>query len=122
MGIDFLPDKPIYQQLIDKIIGEIIKGTLQSGDKLPSVREYAVEVGVNANTMQRVYKELEQMQITETRRGQGSFVTNDQVQLVNLREQMKEQLVTSFIQNVKALGFTTDEMMAVFEKRSGDND
>lgn len=122
MGIDFLPDKPIYQQLIDKIIGEIIKGTLQSGDKLPSVREYAVEVGVNANTMQRVYKELEQMQITETRRGQGSFVTNDQVQLVKLREHMKEQLVTSFIQNVEALGFTAHEIITVFEKRSVDND
>ena len=107
MGIDFLPDKPIYQQLIDLITGEIIRGTLKPGEKLPSVRDYAVEAGVNANTMQRVYKELEQMEITETKRGQGSFVTEDEVKIAMLRNEMKEQLVTSFIQSVEALGFTT---------------
>lgn len=122
MSIDFLPDKPIYQQLIDRILGDIMRGTLAAGEKLPSVREYAVEVGVNANTMQRVYKELEQMEITETRRGQGSFVTEDQKKILALRDEMKEQLVTTFLQNVAAFGFTTDEIVKCLQERGGEND
>lgn len=119
MGIDFSPDKPIYQQLIERITGDIIRGTCQPGEKLPSVREYAMEAGVNANTMQRVYKELEQMKITETKRGQGSFVTSDIERIDELRDEMKEQLVQSFIQNIEALGFSTSEMMDYLQKRGG---
>lgn len=122
MGIDFLPDKPIYQQLIERITGNIIRGTYLPGEKLPSVRDYAVEAGVNANTMQRVYKELEQMEITETKRGQGSFVTEDEVKIALLRDEMKEQLVMSFIQNVEALGFTTSEMVDYLQERGVNHD
>ena len=122
MGIDFLPDKPIYQQLIERITGDIIRGTLKPGEKLLSVREYAIEAGVNANTMQRVYKELEQMEITETKRGQGSFVTEDIKKIFELRDEMKEQLALSFIQNVEALGFLTSEMVDYLQKRGGNND
>lgn len=122
MGIDFLPDKPIYQQLIERITGDIIRGTLLPGEKLLSVREYAVEVGVNANTMQRVYKELEQMEITETKRGQGSFVTEDVEKIAALRSEMKEQLVTSFIQSVEAFGFTTDEILNYLQERGEKHD
>ncbi|MBE1553256.1 GntR family transcriptional regulator [Sporosarcina limicola] len=116
MGIDFLPDKPIYQQLIDRIMGDIIRGMLKPGEKLLSVRDYAIEAGVNANTMQRVYKELEQMEITETKRGQGSFVTEDVEKIALLRNEMREQLVTSFIQNVEALGFSKDEMVLYLQE------
>lgn len=122
MGIEFLPDKPIYQQLIDRITGDIIRGSLKPGEKLLSVRDYAMEAGVNANTMQRVYKELEQMEITETKRGQGSFVTEDEVKIARLRDNMKEQLVTSFIQSVEELGFTTTEIVQHLQERGGEND
>lgn len=122
MGIDFLPDKPIYQQLIERITGDIIRGTLKPGEKLLSVRDYAIEAGVNANTMQRVYKELEQMEITETKRGQGSFVTEDIKKIFELRDEMKEQLALSFIQNVEALGFSTSEMVDYLRKRGGNDD
>ena len=90
------------------------------GEKLPSVRDYAVQAGVNANTMQRVYKELEQMEITETKRGQGSFVTEDIRKISGLRDEMKEQLIASFIQNIEALGFTTAEMVDYLTKRGGE--
>ena len=89
---------------------------------MPSVREYAVEAGVNANTMQRVYKELEQMEITETKRGQGSFVTENEEKIFMLRNEMKEQLVTSFLQSVEALGFTTSEMIQHLQERGGKDD
>lgn len=111
MAIDFSADKPIYQQLIDRITGEIIRGHVKPGDKLPSVREYAVEVGVNANTMQRVYRELETMGITETKRGQGTFVTEERIRLEQLRDEVKKDLVQSFLTNIESLGFTKKEII-----------
>lgn len=118
MGIDFSPDKPIYQQLIERITGDIIRGALLPGTKLPSVREYAVQVGVNANTMQRVFKELEQMGMTETRRGQGSFVTENEEKIDEMRQEMKEHLTTSFLQNIEALGFSAEEMIIYLQEWS----
>lgn len=119
MSIDFLPNKPIYQQLIERISGDIIRGVLQPGAKLPSVREYAVTAGVNANTMQRVYRELDLMGISETKRGQGTFVTEDETRLEELRSTMKENLIASFIHNAEALGFTKDEMIVSLQRHSG---
>lgn len=118
MTMDFMKDKPIYQQLVDRICGDIIRGSLKPGDRLPSVREYAVEAGVNANTMQRVYKELEHMEVTETKRGQGTFVTENQQCLHELREKMKHGLVDHFIRNMESLGFTQQEMVEALQLRS----
>lgn len=117
MSFDFLPDKPIYQQLIDRITGDLIRGAIRPGEKLPSVREYAMEAGVNANTMQRVYKELEGMGITETKRGQGTFVTEDEERLHLLREEMKARLADDFLRDIEALGFTREEMAAYMTGR-----
>ena len=122
MGMDFLPDKPIYQQIIESIIGNIISGTLSPGDKLPSVRDYAVQVGVNANTMQRVFKELEQMEVTETKRGQGSFVTENVQQIEYLRQQVKEDLAKSFLQSIETYGIDINEMIEDLRKRSARSD
>ena len=116
MGIDFDKDKPIYHQLIDRLAGDIIRGVRKPGDKLPSVREYAIEVGVNANTVQRVYKEMEAMELTETRRGQGSFITEDEVRLSQLRDSKKTDLVKSFISNVEAYGFSKVEIMELVRR------
>ncbi|WP_441007548.1 GntR family transcriptional regulator [Thalassobacillus devorans] len=109
--MDFKPDKPIYQQLIDKVSSEIIRGERNAGDKLPSVREFAVETGVNANTMQRVYREMEQQGIVETKRGQGTFVTEDLERLQKLRTEMKQLYIEAFVQDMSELGFTLDEMV-----------
>lgn len=117
MTMDFSRDKPIYSQLVDRICGELIKGTIRLGDKLPSVREYAIESGVNVNTVQRVYKELEAMDLTETRRGQGTFITSDEERLITLREEMMQQLADTFLTSVEALGFSKEEMIHVLQKR-----
>ena len=122
MSIDFLPDKPIYQQLIDRITGGIIRGNVKPGEKLPSVREYAVEVGVNANTMQRVYKELEMMGISETKRGQGTFVTDNETRLQQLRDEVKEGLVESFLNSIESLGFSKKEMIEFIQTRERGED
>ena len=113
MTQDFLKDKPIYLQLVERICGDVLKGNLKPGDKLPSVREYAIETGVNVNTVQRVYKELETLELTETKRGQGTFMTTNN----QLREDMKEQVATQFITAIQSLGFSTEEMLEVLKKK-----
>lgn len=120
MTVDFTRDKPIYTQLVEKICGDIISGKRQLGDKMPSVREYALEVGVNVNTVQRVYKELEQMELTETKRGQGTYITNDSAKVDNLREQMKEKIVDQFLHNVEEFGFTKQEILEQLQRHGGD--
>ena len=117
MTQDFLKDKPIYLQLVERICGDVLKGNIKPGDKLPSVREYAIETGVNVNTVQRVYKELETLELTETKRGQGTFMTTNEQRINQLREDMKEQVATQFITAIQSLGFSTEEMLEVLKKK-----
>ncbi|KGX83668.1 GntR family transcriptional regulator [Pontibacillus marinus] len=122
MTIDFQRDKPIYQQLLDRLSSEIVRGDRKPGDKLPSVRDYAIETGVNPNTMSRTYKELEVMGIAETRRGQGTFVTEDEERLEQLRNEMKTKHTESFVSQMKDLGFSIDEMIEELkENKEGDS-
>ncbi|MER2127929.1 GntR family transcriptional regulator [Solibacillus sp.] len=119
MTIDFAKDRPIYLQLVESICGDIIKGKLQSGDKLPSVREFALDSGVNVNTVQRVYKELEVMALTETKRGQGTFITTDMQAIDMMREQMKTQVAQQFVASIQSLGFTVEEIIDVLKRQEG---
>jgi len=118
MTMDFSRDKPIYSQLVDRICGDILKGHILLGDRLPSVREYAVETGVNVNTVQRVYKELEAMNITETKRGQGTFITTNEKRIEVLRDDMKNKLAESFLSSIEALGFSKEEMLIVLKNKA----
>ncbi|WP_066192643.1 MULTISPECIES: GntR family transcriptional regulator [Gracilibacillus] len=111
MPPQFQRDKPIYLQVVDQIIQEVVSEERQPGEKLPAVRELALETGVNPNTIQRVYRELEGRGITVTKRGQGTFVTEDRKHIAAVREQLKEQYVTSFIEDMAALGFDKQEII-----------
>ena len=117
MTQDFSKDKPIYAQLVDRICGDVLKGNLKPGEKIPSVREYAIESGVNVNTVQRVYKELEAMEMTETKRGQGTFITADKERISQLREEMMTQVATQFLTMIDSLGFTREEMIEMLKRR-----
>lgn len=119
MTMDFAKDRPIYLQLVESISGDVIKGTLKPGDKLPSVREYALETGVNVNTIQRVYKELEMMALTETKRGQGTFITTDKQVIEQVREQMKEQVALQFISSIESFGFSVEEIIDILKQKGG---
>lgn len=97
MNKDFNPAQPIYYQLMQKICQQIVRGDLNAGDKLPSVREMALQYKLNPNTIQRAYNELERIWIAETKRGLGTFVTEDAGRLKRVREQLKEERIKSFI-------------------------
>jgi GntR family transcriptional regulator len=119
---EFDTTKPIYIQIIEKINKKIVRNEWKTGDKLPSVREMAVETGVNPNTIQRTYSELERMGIVETRRGQGTFVTENVEIIERLREQLKRDIVADFIRNMTELGFTLDDMIASLKNYNGNEE
>ena len=72
--LDYRDAKPIYTQIVENFCSQIAAGVLQSGDKLPSVRELAGQLSINPNTIQRAYRELEQRGVVETIPGKGCFV------------------------------------------------
>lgn len=109
---EFQASNPIYMQIVDKINQQIIRGELMPGNKLPSVREMAVQTGVNPNTIQRTYSELERMGIVETKRGQGTFVTEN-IDLINmLKVRLQMDIIEAFVRNMKELGFSEEEMLS----------
>nr|WP_239549195.1 GntR family transcriptional regulator [Scopulibacillus daqui] len=113
-------------QLAHRIFRQIIRNELNPGDKLPSVRDMAVQSGVNPNTVQRTYRELEGMEIVETRRGQGTFVSENETVLNNMREHLKEEHISQFVRDMKEMGYTVNEMLdglkQYVEKQSKDGD
>lgn len=119
----FSNDHPIYLQIKNDFYQRICNGNLRPGDKLPSVRDTAIEVGVNPNTIQRTYTDMERDGIIEKRRGQGSFVTEDKELIKQLRSQMSEVQVVAFYNSMKQMGFTNEEIQQqiaeVIEREGG---
>ncbi|MBU8879510.1 GntR family transcriptional regulator [Bacillus sp. FJAT-29790] len=116
MGEQFQASNPIYMQIVDKINQQIIRGELLPGNKLPSVREMAVQTGVNPNTIQRTYSELERMEIVETKRGQGTFVTENERKIDELKVRLQMDIIEAFVKNMKELGFSEEEMLSGLEE------
>lgn len=110
----FSNDKPIFQQIIDIIIINIIKGVYPLGSKLDAVRDLAVEAGVNPNTMQRALSEIEHTGIIITKRGDGRYITED-ITLVNaFKEKYVRNYTESYINSLKNLGLENDEIRDAF--------
>jgi GntR family transcriptional regulator len=120
MDEDFKASKPIYLQIVDKVTSEIVQGKLRPGDKLPSVREMAVQMGVNPNTIQRTYTELERMKIVESRRGQGTFVADNQSFLEDLGRDRQEEIMKTFIQNMEENGVSKDQLVSLLQQYLGE--
>lgn len=110
--MDFNENKPIYLQIADRIMDDIERAELDAGARLPSVREYAENVGVNPNTMMRTYNWLQNKGLIEMKRGIGYFVTS------SAREEVAEMLRKDFFQNeapyffrrLAAFGISPDEL------------
>ncbi|MCF8567917.1 GntR family transcriptional regulator [Alicyclobacillus tolerans] len=111
MGDEFNASQPIYFQLVQRICKQIVKGDLGAGEKLPSVRGMAIQAGVNPNTIQRVYTELERMDVVETKRGQGTFVTAKPERLRQLRDELMAEHVLAFLTDMHQMGFSPVEII-----------
>lgn len=109
---EFNASKPIYMQLADRINRLIVSKELKAGQKLQSVREMAISYNVNPNTIQRTYSELEREGILETRRGQGTFVTEQEDRLSQLRGKLKDEQIQTFVQVMREMGYSSDEIIS----------
>ncbi|ADP31381.1 GntR family transcriptional regulator [Bacillus atrophaeus] len=118
MKQDFHSSKPIYLQIADQIFFRLVRKELFPGDKLPSVREMAIQTKVNPNTIQRTYSEMERLGIVETRRGQGTFITEKAGIVDELKERLTREVCESFVMQMKELGLTKEEMLEGIEKHA----
>jgi GntR family transcriptional regulator len=111
MDIEFNDKAPIYIQIMDIIKMDIVIGKLKAKDKLPSVREMAINLKVNPNTLQRSYQELERLGIVYTQRGMGTFVGEEKGMVDDLKKEMAKEVIDSFILRMRSLGFTNNEII-----------
>ncbi|MCM3747886.1 GntR family transcriptional regulator [Paenibacillus pasadenensis] len=109
MQLDFNNPKPIYLQMVDEVKKSLARGELKPGDKIPSHKEQAHLSKVNPNTVQRAYQEMEREGLTETLRGQGTFIKNDPELLVHIRSEMAQTAVQQFIEEMNGLGINPAE-------------
>jgi GntR family transcriptional regulator len=115
--IDARDATPIYAQLERGIRAAIATGRLAAGDQLPTVRQLAVELRVNANTVARVYAELERGGIIETKRGVGSFVAATPARAHPAREHERRvrAFVTRLLADAAAVGITANQLIATLQ-------
>ena len=116
--MNFKDNKAIYLQIADAIGDRIIAGALPPEGKVPSVRELAAEIEVNANTVARTYDHLQQHGIIYTKRGLGYFVAPDAVdEIVRMRrEQLMQGEMDYFMGQLKAVGITPDELKDMYQE------
>jgi GntR family transcriptional regulator len=118
MDTEFNDKTPIYLQIMDLIKMDIVTGKLKSLDKLPSVREMAINLRVNPNTLQRSYQELERLGIVYTQRGTGTFVGEGKNMVDDLKKEMAKEVIDSFMLRMKSLGFTDNEIIKFVSKET----
>ena len=110
--LDLRSGVPVYRQLIDQVRGGIAAGTLSAGDQLPTVRQLAVDLAINPNTVLRSYRELELGGLLETQQGTGTFITERKPRQATVeRERQLSQLVGEFLARAGASGFTAEELL-----------
>ena len=102
-------DRPIYAQIVEKIKLRIISGFYQPGSKLPSVRDLALEAGVNPNTMQKAFAELKNSGLLITMRTSGRMVTEDEERISMVRETIAPEKIDAFLQDTRELGFGPEQ-------------
>lgn len=103
---------PIYRQLIDQVSGGMALGLLHAGDQLPTVRQLAVDLAINPNTVLRAYRELELGGLLESHQGTGTFITNRKPEKKESeRERQLDHLANEFAARAGAAGFTVEELL-----------
>jgi GntR family transcriptional regulator len=122
--LDLRDATPLYAQLERGLRAAIAAGRLRPGDQLPTVRQLAVELRVNANTVARVYTDLERAGVLETRRGVGSFIraTPEQARPPREHERRLRAFTTRVLADLAAAGFTPDELLAELEAHRTGNE
>lgn len=113
---------PVYRQIIDQVTGGMAAGGLTSGDQLPTVRQLAVDLSINPNTVIRAYRELEIRGVIETQQGTGTFIGEQKPQTDGAdRQRRLDQLIGEFVARAGAAGFTVEELVDRLERIQTDS-
>ena len=116
--IDAKSGVPFYRQIIEQIKFAIARGGLAPGDQLPTVRQLAVDLSINPNTVIRAYRELEIEGVLDTQQGSGTFVGRRQPEIDELeRQRMLNQILTELLARASGYGFTLDDVLEGLRQR-----
>jgi len=110
--LDLQSGVPIYRQIIDQVRGGIARGVLGAGDQLPTVRQLAVDLAINPNTVVRAWRELELGGLVETHQGTGTFISAQKPRSSDAERARQLALITGeFVARAGAAGFTVDDLI-----------
>ncbi len=115
MEWQFDSNMPIYTQLVDKIKLAIVSGEYTRGQRLAAVRDLASEAGVNPNTMQRAFQELERLGLVYPQRSNGRFVTEDEDVIETTKKALAEASIRSFMDSMQRIGYTREDIIRLLE-------
>jgi GntR family transcriptional regulator len=116
--LDLHSGVPVYRQLIDQVTGGVAAGALTGGDQLPTVRQVAVDLSINPNTVVRAYRELEIRGLLETQQGTGTFISHHKVKRDDVeRRRQLDQLVSDFVARAGAAGFSIQDLLEQLHDR-----
>jgi GntR family transcriptional regulator len=118
IGIDTKSGVPFYRQIIEQVKFAIARGDLVPGDQLPTVRQLAVDLSVNPNTVIRAYRELEIAGVLDTHQGSGTFVGRQKPRIDELeRQRMLDQILTDLLARAAGYGFTLGDVLEGLRQR-----
>jgi GntR family transcriptional regulator len=121
-ALDLRSGVPVYRQIIDQVTGGMAAGALAAGDQLPTVRQLAVDLEINPNTVIRAYRELEIRGVLETHQGTGTFIGTQKVQRDDAERQRRlNQLAGEFAARAGSAGFTLEEVLAALHDMQRDS-
>jgi GntR family transcriptional regulator len=116
--LDVKSGVPFYRQIIDQVKSAIATGRLEPGDRLPTVRQLAVDLSVNPNTVSRAYTELELTGLVETHMGSGTFVGQKKVEQDEVeRRRILDEISQEFLSRASSHGFNLDDILENLEQR-----
>jgi len=116
--LDVKSGVPFYRQVIDQVRSAMATGLLEPGDRLPTVRQLAVDLSVNPNTVSRAYTELELTGLVETHMGSGTFVGQKKVEQDDVeRRRILDQICQEFLSRASSHGFGLDDILENLEQR-----
>ena len=119
--LDMHSGMPVYRQIMDQVRGAVASGALSAGDQLPTVRQLAVDLAINPNTVVRAYRELELGGLLETHQGTGTFISAQKMKRSDAqRDRQLAQIVGDCVARAGAAGFTVDEFIEELRELSKD--
>lgn len=116
--MDFNNNYPIYKQLSDIFIKDIVNNIIKPGDKMISIRDAAIKYKLNPNTIINSFKELENKNILITKRGLGSYITEDDNIINSLKLEYINSIIDDFLEKMNNLGFNNEKIINIILERN----